>query len=230
MRKHVTDTSSYCHLFYAALKVQSMWSQFEPVSSLPSVTGTLSNNSSSSIVSCWPSDRICFCWRKFMETLKNTELILTSCNKSNDSVHQEIPWCCTSVCGCVWLAVCVYLCYCHSDTLWQLDLLLGSKVISAQQSVFSGKTDAVLVPKSELSPNSESFHFLLHQSWWEKGKLWDMSHIWGDSDRSKDSFFTYSSMPYLCNLSPSPDWLLSAWHALYSPPQVRVELSMCVCQ
>lgn len=61
------------------------------------------------------------------------------------------------VCGCVWLAVCVYLCYCHSDTLWLLDLLLG--VMAAQQSVFSGKTDAVLVPTSELSPN-----FLLHQS------------------------------------------------------------------
>lgn len=182
----------------------------EPVSSLPSVTGSLTLVLSIS----------CADWGQQQQQLLHRLLLLDSRTRfafvgENLETKKSLNWfwavttsqmtqftkrfpdmdqSCTSV--CVWLAVCVYLCYCHSDTLWLLDLLLGSKVMAAQQSVFSGKTDAVLVPTSELSPN-----FLLHQSWWEKAKLRGMSHIWGDSDRSKDSYsFTRLCLPSVTSL------------------------------
>lgn len=182
----------------------------EPVSSLPSVTGSLTLVLSIS----------CADWGQQQQQLLHRLLLLDSRTRfafvgENLETKNSLNWfwavttsqmtqftkrfpdmdqSCTSV--CVWLAVCVYLCYCHSDTLWLLDLLLGSKVMAAQQSVFSGKTDAVLVPTSELSPN-----FLLHQSWWEKAKLRGMSHIWGDSDRSKDSYsFTRLCLPSVTSL------------------------------
>lgn len=175
----------------------------EPVSSLPSVTGSLTLVLSIS----------CADWGQQQQQLLHRLLLLDSQTRfafvgENLETKKSLNWfwavttsqmtqftkrfpdmdqSCTSV--CVWLAVCVYLCYCHSDTLWLLNLLLGSKV-------FSGKTDAVLVPTSELSPN-----FLLHQSWWEKAKLRGMSHIWGDSDRSKDSYsFTRLCLPSVTSL------------------------------
>lgn len=135
----------------------------EPVSSLPSVTGSLTLVLS---ISCadWGQQqqllhrlllldsrtRFAFVGEN-LETKKSLNwfwAVTTSQMTQFTKRFPDMDQSCTSV--CVWLAVCVYLCYCHSDTLWLLNLLLGSKV-------FSGKTDAVLVPTSELSPN-----FLLH--------------------------------------------------------------------
>lgn len=124
---------------------------------------------------------------------------MTPFTKRSPDVDQS----CTRVCGCVWLAVCVYLWYCHSDTLWLLDLLWDQKSWLHNNQSFQGRP---MLCSSPLSVPSVMM----------RGKL----RVWVIFEVTVIEVKTLIHL-LIRNLSASPDWLLTVWHALFSPAQVR---------